>query len=123
MSSRSRARAFCAVSLLCLSITTLDLEAAALPEGEGRELVAAVCTACHDERQMLRSSGYGAPEWAELTGTMIDLSANADDRDVIIRYLAKHFPPNDRRAPKLVARRGEDRVQAMAGADARPTVA
>jgi virginiamycin B lyase len=73
-----------------------------LPDGSGRDLVEAVCTGCHQTNQITRSSGYGAADWRELTGTMIDLAASPEQREEIIRYLATHFPPHDRRAPTLV---------------------
>jgi len=73
-----------------------------LPVGNGRELVETVCTACHRTNQITRSSGYTEAGWRELTGTMVDLSVSPEDRDRIVRYLARHFPPNDRRAPKLI---------------------
>jgi virginiamycin B lyase len=76
--------------------------ASGLPEGKGKELVEAVCTGCHQTNQITRSSGYTRAGWQELTGTMIDLSASAEERDQIVEYLARHFPPHDRRAPKLV---------------------
>jgi virginiamycin B lyase len=72
-----------------------------LPDGAGKELVDAACTACHQTDQITRSSGYTEDGWRELTGTMIDLSGSPE-QDEIIGYLAAHFPPNERRAPKLM---------------------
>jgi len=77
-------------------------EAVELPEGEGKELVEAVCTACHQTNQITRSSGYSREDWQELTATMIDLSGDPDTRGAIVGYLATHFPPNTARAPKLM---------------------
>jgi len=77
--------------------------AAELPEGEGRDLVEAVCTGCHQTNQVLRSSGYTAEGWKDLTATMIDLSGGPEEQQKIITYLATNFPPNDRRAPTLVS--------------------
>jgi len=76
--------------------------AAELPDGEGKELVEAVCTACHQTNQIVRSSGYTAEDWQELTATMIDLSGSPEERGQIVGYLAEHFPPNDTRAPTLM---------------------
>lgn len=73
-----------------------------LPDGEGRIMVEEICTGCHRLNQITRSSGYTAEGWRELTGTMIDLSASPEERDAIVKYLANHFPPDDRRAPRLV---------------------
>ena len=74
---------------------------AALPDGPGKETVEAVCTACHQINQITNSSGYTRAEWEELFGNMIDLSGTPE-KETIATYLAMHFPPNTRRAPKLV---------------------
>jgi virginiamycin B lyase len=79
-----------------------------LPEGPGKERVEAVCLACHQSREILNSSGYTREGWRELIGTMIDLSQASEMRDSITQYLAVHFPPNKKRAPRLVA--GSERV-------------
>ncbi|MGH6946103.1 MAG: virginiamycin B lyase family protein [Kiloniellales bacterium] len=73
-----------------------------LPEGKGKELVEAVCTGCHQTNQITRSSGYTHEDWLELTGTMIDLSSSPSEQKQIVDYLATSFPPNGRRAPKLM---------------------
>jgi virginiamycin B lyase len=89
-----------------ISLALFPLAAAAqssgLPEGAGRDLVAGVCTGCHRTNQITRSSGYTRQGWRELTGTMIDLSASPEDSNAIIAYLARHFPPNTKRAPALI---------------------
>jgi virginiamycin B lyase len=73
----------------------------ALPPGPGKETVEAVCTSCHDTRQILRSSGYRQGDWDKLIATMVDLS-DSSERDTITQYLATQFPPNTRRQAKLV---------------------
>jgi virginiamycin B lyase len=78
-------------------------EASGLPDGQGKGLVEAVCTGCHQTNQITRSSGYTRAAWQELIGTMIDLSGSPKDRDRITEYLATHFPPNPRRAPRLMS--------------------
>ncbi|MCC7486757.1 MAG: hypothetical protein IT529_17425 [Burkholderiales bacterium] len=79
-----------------------------LPDGAGRERVEAMCLSCHQAREILTSSGYTREGWRELIATMIDLSQAPEARESITGYLATHFPPNDRRAPKLVA--GPERI-------------
>jgi virginiamycin B lyase len=74
-----------------------------LPEGVGKERVEQICTACHTTREILRSAGYTREGWKELTGTMLDLGATPEAQSEIIEYLATHFPPNTKRAPKLVS--------------------
>jgi virginiamycin B lyase len=73
-----------------------------LPDGGGKELVQGMCTACHTTREIVNSSGYTKDGWAELVATMVDLSKTPTEREQITGYLAANFPPNTRRAPKLV---------------------
>ncbi len=75
---------------------------AGLPDGDGKQLVEDVCTACHRTNLITRSSGYTREDWAELTSTMIDLDGDPAIRDEITAYLAQHFPPSGNRASKLV---------------------
>ena len=81
----------------------LPCQALGLPEGDGRQLVEGVCTGCHQTNQITRSSGYTREGWKELTSTMIDLSGSPQEQEEILDYLAAHFPPNTRRAPRLVS--------------------
>jgi virginiamycin B lyase len=74
----------------------------AMPEGEAKVLVENLCITCHRTNLINASMGYTRDGWKELIGTMIDLSANEDMQDKLTDYLATHFPPNTRRAPKLV---------------------
>ena len=77
-------------------------QASELPDGEGKELVEGVCTACHETNQITRSSGYTREDWQELTATMIDLSGDPKMQAEIVDYLAAYFPPNAELAPKLM---------------------
>lgn len=97
--SRAFAASLPAVALFVLGASTADAQ---LPDGPGKELVEGVCTACHQTNQILGSSGYTREGWQELTATMVDLSASAADQAQILDYLAAHFPPNGRRAPKAM---------------------
>ncbi|MCC5988293.1 MAG: hypothetical protein JJT95_11470 [Pararhodobacter sp.] len=72
--------------------------ALALPDGEGRDTVEAVCASCHGVHLIERSSGYTHDEWQFLSATMIDLSGDPAMQSEIIDYLAEHFPPGDNRA-------------------------
>ncbi|HEX2552592.1 MAG TPA: hypothetical protein VHL98_02750 [Microvirga sp.] len=85
------------------ALVSLGAQAQSLPAGEAREMVQGVCTGCHQASEILRSSGYTREGWKELFGTMVDLSASPAERDRIADYLATHFPPNDKRAPKAMA--------------------
>jgi virginiamycin B lyase len=74
----------------------------ALPDGAGKQLVESLCTGCHQTNMITGSSGYTRDGWKELAGTMIDISGNAADQAAVTEYLATHFPPNTRKAAKLV---------------------
>ncbi|HEX2226254.1 MAG TPA: cytochrome C [Candidatus Binatia bacterium] len=78
-----------------------------LPEGEGKQLVQGMCTACHDTNQITRSSGYTREGWRELIQTMINLSGTPAS-ETITTYLAAHFPAREDRKPTLV--RGESAI-------------
>jgi virginiamycin B lyase len=77
--------------------------AGVLPDGAAKSMVEGVCTGCHQTNEILRSSGYTRAGWTELTSTMVDLSASPAERDQIVGYLATHFPPNTKRAPKVLS--------------------
>ena len=78
-----------------------------LPEGEGKQLVQGVCTACHDTNEIMRSSGYTREGWRELIQTMINLSETPTG-ETIAKYLSTHFPPRTHLKPTLV--RGEESI-------------
>jgi virginiamycin B lyase len=77
-------------------------QATGLPQGAGKELVEGLCASCHQTSVITASSGYTRDGWKELIGTMMDLSRTPAEEATITQYLATHFPPNTRRAPKLI---------------------
>jgi virginiamycin B lyase len=62
-----------------------------------------LCTFCHRANLITASSGYTREGWLELSSTMLDLGNAPQERAALTEYLAKHFPPNTRRAPTLVS--------------------
>jgi virginiamycin B lyase len=76
----------------------------ALPEdgSNGKLLADGLCTLCHRTNLITNSSGYTRESWKELIDTMLDLTSAPQEIATLTDYLAKHFPPNSRRAPKLV---------------------
>jgi virginiamycin B lyase len=72
-----------------------------LPEGPGKPLVQSMCTGCHENNVITRSSGYSHDGWRQLIGTMIDLSGNPAE-ETISKYLATHFPARAHLKPTLV---------------------
>ncbi|WP_337876190.1 cytochrome C-552 [Elioraea sp.] len=67
-----------------------------LPEGEGREETFYTCTACHNTA-LIRRSGFTREQWDDLMDWMVTRQnmppLEADQRKVIVDYLAEHFPP------------------------------
>jgi virginiamycin B lyase len=89
------------ISLVPLTVQAQS-QPPAMPDGEAKLLVEGLCVTCHRSNMITNSMGYTRDGWKELIGTMVDMSANEDMRDKLTAYLAANFPPNTRRAPKLV---------------------
>jgi virginiamycin B lyase len=66
----------------------------ALPEGPGKDLVEAVCTACHTLERVVAKRATKA-EWQDKVLEMLqeDPDITQQERDRIVEYLAKAFPP------------------------------
>jgi virginiamycin B lyase len=86
--------------LKSLAVITLTATAAGqspppvLPEGQGKELVEAVCTACHTLERVVAKRATKA-EWQDKVLEMLqeDPDITQQERDQIVEYLAKAFPP------------------------------
>jgi hypothetical protein len=64
-----------------------------LPEGPGKSLVEAVCTACHSLERVVAKRATKA-EWQDKVLEMLqeDPDITQQERDQIVEYLAKNFP-------------------------------
>ena len=102
--SRTLTASVTAATVLALApaLASAQGKPAGLPDGPGKDRVEQICTACHQTREILNSSGYTREGWKELASTMIDLSGSPEAQEAITQYLATHFPPNTKRAPKLI---------------------
>jgi cytochrome c5 len=68
-----------------------------LPPGQGREILAAACTSCHDLGGLGPFRGYyDAARWRRLVETMIAHGAKLDETEVtaLVDYLVEHFGPS-----------------------------
>ena len=77
--------------------------ATGLPEGAGKELVEGMCTACHETSQITAQLGLhqrGLAGADQHDGRPVGQPGRSGHSSS--QYLAAHFPPNDRRAPRLV---------------------
>ena len=79
-----------------------------LPEGEGKRILQASCTACHDLTEVTKFRGYYTrDEWRDVVKTMIEYGAkvNAREADVLVEYLAVNLGKNE--TPSGTARTGQ----------------
>jgi hypothetical protein len=97
----------------CLLATSLSLAAAvqaqappafappteqpeSLPEGPGREETFYACTACHNFK-LVAAQGLTRSQWDDSLNWMTTRHNMAEirgaDRELILDYLAKHYPP------------------------------
>ncbi len=64
----------------------------ALPDGDGRTVVEAVCAECHD-LSYVTDARKSREQWQRLVTMMFEQGAPLEEHeiDVVIRYLAEHF--------------------------------
>lgn len=65
-----------------------------LPEGEGKKILVASCTSCHDLSEVTKFRGYyDRRQWRDIVVTMMDYGAPVDEKqvDVLADYLAEHL--------------------------------
>jgi mono/diheme cytochrome c family protein len=74
-------------------------QTAALPDGEGRDLVMGVCSGCHSialvaQQRLSRSRWDALIDWMEEEQGMAEL--DSETRAEVLDYLATHLSPNGR---------------------------
>jgi competence protein ComEA len=65
-----------------------------LPDGPGKKILLASCTACHDLTEVTKFKGfYTRDEWTDIVKTMIEYGARVKDADVqvLVDYLTKNL--------------------------------
>lgn len=84
--------AFASVILLPFTVQLTAQTSAALPDGNGKALVAAVCSQCHDLTPLFVFSGDDR-RWEIVVHDMIAFGAQVSpqERDVILTYLKTSF--------------------------------
>lgn len=63
-----------------------------LPDGEGKKILLAACTSCHELDEVTKFNGYyNRAQWRDIVVTMVEYGAPVDERgvDVLADYLAK----------------------------------
>jgi len=62
-----------------------------LPDGDGKKILLASCTACHELTEVTKFRGYyNRQQWRDIVVTMMEYGAPVDDKqvDVLADYLA-----------------------------------
>lgn len=65
-----------------------------LPDGEGKKILQASCTVCHDLTEVTKFKGYySRDEWRDIVKTMVAYGAKVDGKEteVLVDYLDKNL--------------------------------
>jgi mono/diheme cytochrome c family protein len=65
-----------------------------LPEGEGKRILQASCTSCHELDEVTKFRGYyDRKAWADIVNTMVEYGAALEkgDDEVLVDYLTQHL--------------------------------
>jgi hypothetical protein len=65
-----------------------------LPDGEGKKILQAQCTACHELTEITKFRGYYTrAQWRDIVITMVEYGADLKktEIEVLADYLAEHF--------------------------------
>jgi len=65
-----------------------------LPDADGKKILQASCTACHDLTEVTKFKGfYTRDDWRDIVKTMVEYGAKVKDSDVdvLVDYLAKNL--------------------------------
>jgi hypothetical protein len=65
-----------------------------LPDGEGRRILVASCTSCHDLRDVTKLRGfYTREQWRDVVVTMVEYGAQMKkgEDEVLVEYLTQYL--------------------------------
>src|SRR5207245_4242729 len=98
--SRHAALSLIVAALVCAAQPASGQE---LPDGKGKELVAAQCNSCHPFHARL-GAGYTATGWRTVMRMMINhgVAIPPDQLATMTAYLTKNFPENAKPAAVLI---------------------
>jgi hypothetical protein len=69
-----------------------------LPPGEGRKILLASCTSCHELNEVTKFKGYYTrPQWRDIVVTMMEYGAPIEQPqvEILADYLTEHFGRKD----------------------------
>ena len=88
-----------AVAALALAATALAwAQEPEFPDGDGKRILIASCTSCHDLRDVTKLRGfYTREQWRDVVTTMIEYGAEMKkgEDEVLVEYLTRHFGRKD----------------------------
>ena len=67
---------------------------AEVPDGEGKRILVASCTSCHDLRDVTKLRGfYTRDQWRDLVRTMVEYGAEMKkgEDEVLVEYLTRYL--------------------------------
>jgi virginiamycin B lyase len=93
-----------ATALACAAAPLGAQAPARLPDGNGKDAVAAYCVQCHGLNQVV-SAGHTPEQWRTVVNMMINDGAKLpkDQAPMVTEYLARNFPPKAAPSPMLIA--------------------
>jgi cytochrome c5 len=65
-----------------------------LPEGDGKKILQAQCTSCHELTEVTKFRGYyNRAQWRDIVVTMVEYGAKVEEKDVevLTDYLVEHL--------------------------------
>jgi competence protein ComEA len=100
------------LKLLVFVLAASSAVAQDLPDGPGKEVVEAVCSACHSTARAA-SQHFTRQQWQSKVTEMLQEDTDVSDSDVtaIIDYLAKNFPPVKVNVNKAAAKELEEGLE------------
>jgi hypothetical protein len=81
------------MAVLLGTVPTALAQTDSLPEGKGKEIVAAACVQCH-KLEMVTTHNYNIDDWKIELNAMVfrGLKLTPEDYTTVAEYLAKNFP-------------------------------
>lgn len=88
------ARWLIAIGVLAFVAVTIAASEDDLPDGDGKKILIASCTTCHDLTEVTKLRGYYTrAQWRDVVVTMKEYGAKVDDKqvDVLTDYLTQYL--------------------------------
>ncbi len=83
-----------AAALVLAGAALVWAQDAELPDGEGKRILDASCTSCHDLRDVTKLRGfYTREQWRDVVATMVEYGANLKqgEDEILVEYLTRYL--------------------------------